>query len=72
MGHFISFAVVPVHWRVLYINIVSIGFGTILSQVANLPPPGASVRAHTPSAAIPVCCAAQPAFRYLPRKMGAR
>jgi hypothetical protein len=36
-GHFISFAFVPVHWRVLYINIVSIGFGTILSKVANLP-----------------------------------
>eukprot|EP01048_Picozoa_sp_COSAG05_P004682 COSAG05_NODE_261_length_12717_cov_4.824061_3_plen_314_part_00 len=42
VGHFISFAVVPVHWRVLYINIVSIGFGTVLSQVANLPPPGSS------------------------------
>ena len=42
VGHFISFALVPVHWRVLYINIVSIGFGTVLSQVANLPPPGAA------------------------------
>eukprot|EP01052_Picozoa_sp_SAG31_P037310 SAG31_NODE_4799_length_2952_cov_2.405889_2_plen_296_part_00 len=33
IGHLISFSVVPVHWRVLYINVVSIGFGTFMSKM---------------------------------------
>lgn len=32
-GHMVSFSVVPVHWRVLYVNIVSIGFGTFMSRM---------------------------------------
>ena len=33
IGHLVSFSVVPVHWRVLYINLVSIGFGTFMSKM---------------------------------------
>jgi len=33
--HMFGFAFIPVHWRLLYVNIVSLGFGTFLSLMAS-------------------------------------
>lgn len=33
-AHLVSLSVIPVHWRLLYINVLSLGWGTYLSGVA--------------------------------------
>ena len=35
VAHTINFSLVPLHWRLLYINIVTLGFGTFLSLMAS-------------------------------------
>ncbi|GAB5371333.1 hypothetical protein AAMO2058_001570600 [Amorphochlora amoebiformis] len=35
VAHLINFAFVPVHWRLLYVNFVTLGFGTFLSVMAS-------------------------------------
>jgi len=34
LAHIVSLSVIPVHWRLLYINVLSLGWGTYLSGVA--------------------------------------
>jgi len=38
VAHFVNMALVPLHWRVLYVNFASLGWGTVLSRMASLKP----------------------------------
>lgn len=33
VGHLINFAVVPLHWRMIYMNVLSTGWGCFLSKM---------------------------------------